>query len=263
MALSHPASATHHATSSEIADTYPIRSVPLTRPFIWLQEGFDDLMHHRAASLAYGVLVSLMGFLVFIYGRNPFFIAAAWAGFLLVGPIFTAGLCELSRRRDGGEIADFQSSLLPLSHNRRSLLTVAETLAILALVWFTLSGAIYMGFAGNVSPSLESTVWGDVMRHLSSSQLIAYGVIGTALAAVVFALSVVTVPMIVERHVDAASAMRMSLRVTFRDLPAMLVWAALIVMLVFIGFLTGWLGMVVIFPLLGHATWRAYRELVE
>jgi uncharacterized membrane protein len=69
--------------------------------------------------------------------------------------------------------------------------------------------------------------------------------------------------MIVDRHVDATTAMRMSLRVTVRDLPAMLVWAALIVGLVFVGFATGLLAMVIIFPLLGHATWRAYRELVE
>ena len=120
-----------------------------------------------------------------------------------------------------------------------------------------------MGIADNVAPSLESTVWGDVMRQLNSSQLIAYSVIGTVLASIVFALSVVTVPMIIERHVDASTAMRMSLRVTMRDLPAMMVWAALIVVLVFIGFFTGLVGMVVIFPLLGHATWRAYRELVE
>ena len=83
------------------------------------------------------------------------------------------------------------------------------------------------------------------------------------LAAVVFALSVVTIPMIVDRHVDANTAMRMSLRVTVRDFPAMLIWAALIAGLIVLGFVTGLLGMVVIFPLLGHATWRAYKELVE
>ena len=69
--------------------------------------------------------------------------------------------------------------------------------------------------------------------------------------------------MIVDRHVDAGTAIRMSLRVSWRDFPAMLVWAALIAGLVLFGFLTGLLGMILVFPLLGHATWRAYRELVE
>jgi uncharacterized membrane protein len=249
-------------TDSSI-DTYPIRPVPLTRPFIWLSDGFDDLMHHRGASLAYGALVAILGALILAYSRHPFYMAAVWAGFLLVGPILTAGLCELSRRRDSGEPADFESSLGALSHNRSSLLGVAETLAILSLVWFALSAAMFIGLVGDAAPTVESTVWGDVMRQLSTEQLLAYTGVGVILCAVVFALSVVTVPMIVDKHVGARTAMRMSLRVTLRDLPAMLVWAALIVALVFVGFATWLLGLVLVFPLLGHATWRAYRELVE
>jgi uncharacterized membrane protein len=251
------------STAHHPVDTYPVRTVPLTRPFIWLAEGWDDLMHHRSASLAYGLLVSALGALILAYGRHPFFIAAVSAGFLLVGPILTAGLCELSRCRDAGEVADFQSSLLSLKRSRRSLLGVAETLALLAVIWFALSGSLYMGMVGNVAPSLESTMWGDITRQISEIQLLAYATVGFVLAVVVFALSVVTIPMIVERHVDASTAMRMSLRVTMRDFPAMLVWGGLIAGLVLVGFITGLLGMVVIFPLLGHATWRAYRELVE
>lgn len=251
------------ATTQHSIDTFPIRSVPLTRPFIWLADGWDDLMHHRSASLAYGLLVSALGALILAYGKHPFFIAALSAGFLLVGPIMTAGLCELSRCRDEGEVADFQSSLLSLKRSRQSLFGVAETLALLALIWFALSGSLYLGLVGSVAPSLESTLWGDISLQLSRSQWIAYAIVGFVLAATVFALSVVTIPMIVERHVDARTAMRMSLRVTLRDLPAMLVWAALIAGLIFIGFATGLLVMVVIFPLLGHATWRAYKELVE
>ena len=101
------------------------------------------------------------------------------------------------------------------------------------------------------------------MRHISATQLAYYIGIGAILASVVFALSVVSVPMIIDRHVDARIAMRMSLKVTARDFPAMLVWAALIVGLVILGFATKLIGMLIIFPLLGHATWHAYRELVE
>jgi uncharacterized membrane protein len=251
------------ATAHRSIDTYPVRNVPLSRPFIWLAEGWDDLMHHRSASLAYGLLVCALGALILAYGRHPFFIAAACAGFLLVGPILTAGLCELSRCRDRGEVADFQSSLLSLKRSRQSLLGVAETLALLALIWFALSGSLYLGLVGSVAPTLESSLWGDISRQLGESQLIAYAIVGFVLATLVFALSVVTIPMIVERHVDASTAMRMSLRVTLRDFPVMLVWAGLIAGLIFIGFATGLLAMVVIFPLLGHATWRAYKELVD
>jgi uncharacterized membrane protein len=244
-------------------DTYPIRSVPLTRPFVWLIEGWDDLWHHRGASLAYGLLVSVLGALILAYGRHPFFIAALFVGFLLVGPLLTAGLCELSRCRDEGEIADFQSSLLSLKRSRGSLLAVAETLALLALIWFALSGSVYLGLVGSVAPGIETTLWGGTMSQISESQLIGYLAAGLVLAALVFVLSVVTIPMIVAHHVSATTAMRTSVRVTIRDFPAMVVWAALIAGLVIIGFATSLLGMVVIFPLLGHATWRAYKELVD
>jgi len=251
------------ATTNHSINMYPVRNVPLSRPFIWLGEGWDDLLHHRGASLAYGLLVSILGALILAYGQHPYFIAAVCVGFLLVGPIITAGLCELSRCRDQGELADFQSSLLPLKRNRSSLLGAAETLALLAFIWFALSGALYLALVGSVAPSLETTMWGDIAGQISNSQFMAYLAVGLILAAVVFALSVVTIPMIVDRHVDASTAMRMSLRVTVRDFPAMLVWAGLIATLVVIAFATSLLGMVVIFPLLGHATWRAYKELVE
>lgn len=251
------------STARQSIDSFPVRHVPMTRPFIWLSAAWDDLLHHRSASLAYGALVTVLGALILAYGRHPVFVAATWVGFLLVGPLFTAGLCELSRCRDEGEVADFQSSLRPLKHHRSSLLGVAETLAVLAVVWFALSGAVYLGLGREIAPSVQALLWGDFLSLVSESQMISYFAVGLVLSAAVFALSVVTVPMIVDRHVDATTAMRMSLRVTARDLPAMLVWALLIAALVAIGFFTALAAMVIIFPLLGHATWRAYKELVE
>ena len=261
MAASHPHHHSHHHQND--ADLYSVHPVPVTRPFIWLSEGWDDLLYHRGASLAYGLLVAVLGALILAYDRHPFFIAAATSGFLLVGPIMTAGLCELSRCQDRGETANFQTSLEALGHRRHALLVFAGILFAVALAWFALSTAILHGMTGAAAPTLESTVWGDVMRQLSNTQLRAYTLAGGALACLVFALSVVTVPMIVDRHVDAGTAMRMSLRVSLRDLPAMLLWAALIVILVGVGFATSLLGMVLIFPLLGHAAWYAYRDLVD
>jgi uncharacterized membrane protein len=83
------------------------------------------------------------------------------------------------------------------------------------------------------------------------------------LAGVVFTLSVVAVPLIIDRHASASEAMWTSVRVTFANLPAMLVWAGLIVTLTALGFVTLLFGMVIIAPLLGHATWHAYRDLVR
>ncbi len=116
---------------------------------------------------------------------------------------------------------------------------------------------------GSIAPSVEATVWGDVLAHLSPLQLSTYAVTFLVLCGAVFLLSVVTVPMIIDRHVDAGTAMRMSLKVAMKDLPAMFIWAALIVALVAFGFGTRLWGMVLVLPLLGHATWYAYRDMVE
>ena len=241
-----------------------VKSVPPSRPFTWISKGWDDLLHHRGASLAYGALMSILGGLILMYQRHPYFLAAVISGFLLVGPIMAAGLCELSRRRTRGKVSNFNNSLKTLRRHRRSLMRFATTLLLFSIVWFVLSSMILYGTFGSFGPSFEDTVWGDVLRTITMAQLLAYLLIGGVLSCIVFALSVVTVPMIVDRNVDAVTAMRTSLRVTLvADLPAMIVWGTLCTILVGVGFVTFLVGMVVIFPLLGHATWYAYLDLVE
>ncbi len=242
---------------------YCVHAVPASRPFVWLSRGFDDLLKHPMASLAYGAMVAVLGMLVLAYAHHPFMLAAVTTAFLLVGPIMTAGLCELSRCHDTGAEATFASSLVVMRKQRTALLRFAAILFAFAALWISLSIGMLQAMTGNAAPALASTVWGDVMRQLSGAQIQVYVGVGAVLAAVVFALSVVTVPMIVDRHVSARTAMHMSLRATLRDLPAMLLWAVLIVALVAIGFASNLLGMLVIFPLLGHAAWYAYRDLVD
>ncbi|TDG11906.1 DUF2189 domain-containing protein [Seongchinamella unica] len=244
-------------------DIYPIHRVPATRPFIWLAAGWDSMMHSLGPSLAYGALVALLGTMILGYQEHPLYIAAAVCAFLVVGPVITAGVCELARRRDHGETSDFQDSLEAIRHNRSHLLSLAEVLAFVAVAGFSLAALVLYATVGSVAPAIESTVWGNVMAQLSTAHLLAYSLAFLGVSAVVFLLSVVTVPMMIDRHVDPGIAMRMSLRVAVRDLPAMIIWAGLIISLVAFGFGTRLWGMVLVLPLLGHATWFAYRDIVE
>ena len=98
---------------------------------------------------------------------------------------------------------------------------------------------------------------------MTTIQAISYIVVGGILAGLVFARSVISIPVIIDRDADAQTAIDTSKRVMLDDLPAMIVWSALIVGLVAIGFATYLVGMIVVFPLLGHATWHAYRDLVR
>ena len=134
-------------------------------------------------------------------------------------------------------------------------------LALIAILWFVLSAILLESVFSASVPSLAVALWGGSAMP-SMSQLLGYVGCGAVLAAVVFAVSVVTVPLIIDRHASATEAIRASLRVTFSNLPAMLLWAALIVVVTAIGFATLLVGMVIVAPLLGYATWHAYRDLV-
>lgn len=241
----------------------PIRSVPLLRPFHWLNQGWEDLLQHPMASLTYGLLVSALGIITLSYQRHPVFIATAITAFMLMGPIVAAGLCELSRRRERQESMDFESSLTTLRPHHDSLLGVANRLVIISAAWFVISYLLIQATLQAVAPGVSQTVWGDVLHHLSAQQIAAYVFSGGVLAVIVLALSLVTIPMIIDRDVDASTAIKTSVRACIKDFPSTLLWAALIVILVSIGFATFLVGMVVIFPLLGHATWHAYRDIVS
>lgn len=250
-------------TISAHSPTYPVRAVPLSRPFVWIARGWDDLMHHRTASLAYGLIVSSMGMIIIAYQRHPLYLAAAVSLFLLVGPVISAGVCELSRCRDINEETSFNHSLDALRPNHDNLINVANYMLLIGIAWFACTFFIMQSMLGSAAPQLDQTLWGDGFRHLSQAQVMAYGISWVGLSGVIFALSCVAVPMIIDHHSDAKSAMKTSLQVTIKDFPAMMVWAAIIVSLVAFAFATYLVAMVVIFPLLGHATWFAYRDLVK
>ena len=136
-------------------------------------------------------------------------------------------------------------------------------LAIIAAVWFVVSGVVLQSTLHASTPSLSEALWGSLSDEIIRPQLLSYIGSGAILAAIVFTLSVVAVPLIIDRHATALDAMWISAKVMFRNIPAMIVWAALIVVLTFVGFAPFLFGMIIVAPVLGHATWHAYRDLVE
>ena len=240
-----------------------IRRVPATRAVVWLQRGWDDFRHIKGASMAHGALITALGAILLMLGSShAYLVAAAISGYLLVGPIMTTGLCELSRRRAGGEKISFDESLHGMTRNPEGLAYFGVVLAIVAAAWFVLSGVVLQSALHTSAPSLGNALWGSLSDVVSRPQVLAYIGSGAALAAVVFTLSVVSVPLIIDRHASALDAMWISIKVTFWNLPAMIVWAAFIVVLTVIGFAPYLFGMIIVAPVLGHATWHAYKDLI-
>jgi uncharacterized membrane protein len=126
-----------------------------------------------------------------------------------------------------------------------------------------LSALILSLTIGNVAPPITQSLWGDFTSMITPSQLLLYLLAGGILAIGVFSISVVSVPAIIDKNLNAVDAIVLSFDVTMSHLPFMLVWAGLLVSLTAFGFLSFLVTMIVIYPLLGHATWHAYRDLVN
>lgn len=241
-----------------------IRTVEALRPLQWLAQGWRDLRAHWRISLAHGLLLTAAGaILVMLGSTHPYLIAAAITGFLLVGPLMTTGVMEVSRRAHAGAPVSFDASLEGFTRSRSALSDFGLILAAIAVLWFVVSELLLRSMFDLESPTLGQLLYDGVLQPATGPQILAYTVIGGALAALVFVLSAVSVPLIIDRHASAGDAMRTSLRAVFANLPAMLVWSAVLVVLTAIGFATLLVGMIWIAPLLGHATWHAYRDLIE
>lgn len=238
--------------------------VPIYAPLLWVRDGWRDLRRHWGASLGYGALILALGWTLLVFcGTHPYFIAAAISGFLLVGPLMSAGLCEMSRRYSLGQPASFDDSLEGFARNASGLLEFGVILAICAAAWFLIS-ALLLGTVFHVAlPDMRETLYRGFLDSTNRSQVLAYIGVGGVLATAVFTVSVVTTPMIVDQGASVGLAMRASIHAAIRNIPAMMVWSALILVLTIIGYGSLLLGMLIIAPLLGHATWYAYADMIE
>ena len=233
--------------------------VAIGAPFTWLREGWLDMRQHWGASLGYGGLIVGLGWTLLVFcGTHPYFIAAAISGFLLVGPMMSAGLCEMSRRYARGQPASFDDSLEGFVQHLPALMELGVILAICAAGWFLIS-ALLLGNVFHIgTPGVGETLYQGFLDSTNRPQVLTYIVVGGVLASAVFALTVIAIPLIVDRDASAGQAMRASVRAALRNKSAMILWSALILSLTIIGYAPLLLGMLIIAPLLGHATWHAY-----
>lgn len=243
------------------------------RPLQWLALGWRDLMRCGWISIAHGAAVSTFGAALFLAAYDRFWLlAGALTGFLVVAPVVATGLYALSRAFERGEPADEKLLIRTWTHwgnNRRSdpgsywcLVRFGFLLALAGTGWVMTSAAYITLFA---PVPITSPI--DFVRHivLAPNHFIFEGwlALGGVLAAPVFASSVISMPLLLDRHVTALQAVLASWRVVMANPVPMAVWAALLMGLTLFGFVTAFLGMMIVIPLLGHASWHAYRDLID
>ena len=244
--------------------TFPtVAEIGVRAPFRWLAAGVRDFLAHPLPSAFYGTCFALMAGIITIALRHAFELASALTtGFFLVGPFLAIGIYDLSRRRERGEQVLLAPTLDAWRSNTGAIGVFALVLTVVLLVWARASLVVFALFYTGGMPTVDAFV--TQLFSLSNVEfLIAYACVGGFFALLTFAVSVISVPMMLDRRVDGVVAVLTSLRAFAANVPAMIVWAALIVVVIAAGFALFLVGLVVAVPVIGHATWHAYRDLVK
>lgn len=230
----------------------------------WIKSGIQDTRQAGMASLFYGAFFAIAGWvmkLVFdeAYGLFP----GLATGFLLLGPFLAMGLYDLSRQLEQGAQAKLIPSLTAWRTNMMNVGIFAGVLGVILLIWARASLIIFaLYFQDSVFPTLN-----EVIKSVFTFEQPVFGMVyfaaGGFFAALVFAISVVAIPLMTDRKTDAITAAIASIIACTRNPLTMLLWGACIVLLVTIGFATYFVGLVITMPIVGHTTWHVYRDIVE
>ena len=245
-------------------DLPTIRSIRPGRPFTWLALGMRDMRKNLVESLSYGTVVAIAGWLIWAYTKDrPQLFTSSVTSFLLISPLLAAGLYEISRRQERDMHTSFGESLQAWRTSGGALAHFGLALVLWAIFWERLSAILFALSYRGEAPDLQSFYRDVFLSGNYPEVVVAYLAVGTVFAAIVFVVSAISIPMLLDRNGDIYTAMATSFLAVTRNISAMVIWAGLIVTLTAIGFATLLFGMIMIFPILGHATWHAYRDLAQ
>jgi len=230
-------------------------------PFRWLRRGAADLAARPWPSIFYGLCFAAMGWLLgYSLQRSPGLMMALTGGFLLVGPFMAIGLYEVARCREAGEACDLLATTTAWGRNLGNFAIMGVALGVILALWARSSMlVIAVSFTWEIPTA--STLIKEILAGQHLEFALAWLGVGALFAGLVFAFSVIAIPMMLDRGTDAISAMVASVSATFTHLPVMLLWAALIVALIIAGFASFFVGLIVTGPLVGLASWHAYCEI--
>ena len=239
-----------------------IGKLTLSEVFTSLRRGADDFRRAPAYGLFFSAFYVVIGFALFMLGADTFVWTLALSlGFPLVAPFAAVGLYEVSRRLEADEPLVWSEILgVVIAEKDRQIPWMGAIILIIFLFWSFFAHMLFALFMGlstltNISSSYEVLFTGNglVMIGLQA-------VVGGAVAFLVFAFTVVSLPLLLDKEIDFVTAMLLSFRTVAANLRVMLIWAAIIAGLLFLGMLPLFLGLLIVLPILGHATWHIYRR---
>lgn len=244
-----------------------VRTITLDHPWRWLSAGWMDMCATPGISYMYGGLFTAIGFLLFFVLDSQdmvYLILPLGFGFALIGPVAAVGLYETSRRLEDGAGMDMGDLFAAFRRNGGQIALVGVFLLIAFLAWVRLAMLEFMLFFGSAPPSLDHLIDTMLLSDQSWAFLLVGMLSGGAMAVGVFAMTAIAVPMLLDRkECDAMTAMLTSVDCLRRNWRPMLLWGGLISFFTLFGLSLFFVGLIVTLPLIGHASWHAYRDLVE
>lgn len=236
----------------------PLAQLSWHDPFEWLSRGWHDFTRAPLIGLFYGACFVIMGWLLAAcFHQAPEYTLALSAGFLLLGPFLCLGLYDVSRRLGRGEPLSMWSSLTAWRASSGQLAIFACVLLVLEMLWGRSAMIVFaISFDGvpDFSGPLSSMMTEEYLTFFA-----AYLVVGALFAGLIFAFSVIAMPMMLDKSTDAISAALASMRLVTTQTGVMLLWGGLITLAIVMAMLPGFLGLLVVGPVVGHASWHAYR----
>ena len=240
-----------------------VRTVDAGAPFRWLARGWGDMGATRFRAVFYGGVFALMGLLIsVVYATKWQLTMGLIAGFFLVGPFVCTGIYELSRQLGRGEPVSLFASLTCWRRNLGSIAFFAAILTFAMIIWARVSVVIFALFSTTDFPTLQTVVL-QIVTLSNLEFVLVWGGAGFVFATLVFSISVVSIPLMLDRRADTMMAVFASVQTLFMNPVAVYLWAALIVLLVGLSLLLWMWPLVITVPVIGHATWHAYRDLIE
>lgn len=235
---------------------YPSNRLDMAAPLRWVKKGWYDIMRAPGPSMAYGLSVVIFFYLVAWLawdGGNTVALFSLVVAFILAGPVLAFGLYSISRQLERGQQPRLGICLRESRNHLRNELLFALALLVVLLIWARAATMVNV-----FAPIDEEDGWLGIVQFLLIGSAV-----GSIFAAIVFSMSVVALPMMLDRGTDAITAALTSINAVLNNKGPMLLWAVIIGLLMLLGVATGLLGLALVFPLLGHASWHAYRETVQ
>lgn len=258
-----PTMAEPYVPPAPIGPQAHMRPLGWTDSFRWLALGGRDLTHYPGIGLFYGLCFwGMAQVLILVFQHQPEFTLSMVSGGLLVGPFMAMGLYKVSRHSSLGGQPALATSVLCWHRHIRSMALLVLVLMVLELLWGRASLVVFALFFNTGMPSTAGVLQA-VFNPQNLAFVLVYLAVGGVFAAVLYSLSVVSILMILDRDTDAISAVLTSLRVVFTHPGVLLLWGLLLSVLLLAALWPWALGIVVVGPWLGHASWHAYRGAVR